>query len=163
MEEVSDTIHPGASRGVRTLAWVGLIIIVGSMVGILIAFFFQDGDDLGAAGETEEERTERPSDLVIPPVVDVTAEWGLDAWRTVGADPLRGGATLHDLDDDGDFDLVVAGGSLGIYLWDGDRFEAGPSVDVGDAIAAHVGDVDADGAVDILVGRSDGASIVWDS
>ena len=161
MEEVSDTIHPGASRGVRTLAWVGLIIIVGSMVGILIAFFFQDGDDLGAAGETEEERTERPSDLVIPPVVDVTAEWGLDAWRTVGADPLRGGATLHDLDDDGDFDLVVAGGSLGIYLWDGDRFEAGPSVDVGDAIAAHVGDVDADGAVDILVGRSDGASIVW--
>ena len=161
MEEVSDIVHPGASRGVRTFAWAGLVIIVGSMLGILIAFFFQNGEDLGTAGETEEDRTERPSDLVIPTIVDVTAAWGLDTWESVGADPLRGGATLHDLDGDGDLDLVVAGGSLGIYLWEGDRYTSGPSIAAGDAIAAHAGDVDGDGAVDLLVGRSDGASIVW--
>ena len=45
MEEVSDVVHPGATRGVRTLAWVGLVIIVGSMVGIVIAFFFQGGNE----------------------------------------------------------------------------------------------------------------------
>lgn len=161
MEEVSDIVHPGASRGVRTVAWVGLAIIVGSMLAILIALFFQGGDDLGAAGATEEDRTERPSDLVIPPVVDVTDQWGLDAWRSVGADPRRGGATLHDLDADGDLDLIVAGGVLGIYLWDDDRYVPVPTVDAGDVIAAHAGDVDRDGAVDVLVGRSDGASIVW--
>ena len=143
------------------LAWAGLVIIVGSMVGIVIAFFFQGDDDLGDAGRTEEERTERPSNLVIPSIADVTADWGLDSWMSVGADPLRGGATLHDLDDDGDLDLVVAGGTLGIYLWDGDAFVPGPAVDAGDAIAAHVGDVDGDGAVDLLVGQSTGAVIVW--
>ena len=118
------------------LAWAGLVIIVGSMVGIVIAFFFQGDDDLGDAGETEEERTERPSNLVIPSIADVTADWGLDSWMSVGADPLRGGATLHDLDDDGDLDLVVAGGTLGIYLWDGDAFVPGPAVDAGQPTAS---------------------------
>ncbi len=161
MEEVSDVVHHGATRGVRALAWAGLLIIGGSMLATIVAFFLQEGDELGEAGVVEEDRTERPSDLVIPSITDVTAAWGLDEWTTTGADPVRGGVTLHDLDADGDLDLVVAGGELGIFWWDGDGFVEGPTAEVGDAIAAHAGDVDGDGAVDILVGRSTGAVVLW--
>ncbi len=161
MEEVSDFVHPGMPRGARILAWVTLFIIVGAMVGVIVSFFFRSDGPTGDPGELEEATVELPSDLVVPPLVDVTEQWGLADWRTEGERELRGGATLHDLDGDGDLDLLVAGGQLGIYEKSGDQYRRISPFDVGDAVSVNAGDVDGDGAVDLLVGRSDGATIVW--
>lgn len=161
MEPISDVVYTGPGRGVRLFAWFALIIIVGAMVGILVSFFFQPDEPEGDPGVLEEDPIVRPDDLVVPDLVDMTAEWGLRTWRTEGEAPLRGGATLHDLDSDGDLDLVVAGGSIGLYEWTGTSFEARPALNVGDAVAVFVGDVDADGVVDLLVGTADGATVVW--
>ncbi len=161
MEEVSDVVHPGYARGVRVFAWLSLVIIVGAMVGILIAFFLDGDEPRGDPGELDEEAVEAPAGLTMPVLVDATSAWGLDDWRTEGSDPLRGGATLHDLDGDEDLDLLVAGGGLAIYEWNGDRYLRHDPVDPGDVISVHAGDLDGDGAVDVLVGRSDGAAIHW--
>jgi len=161
MEELSDVVHPGPSPAVRIFAWSALVIIVGAMVGLIAIFLFGPEGTRGEPGELDEEAVERPPDLALAQFSDVTDEWGLGDWRTRGLDPLRGGATLHDLDGDGDLDLAAAGGTLAFYEWTGETFEARPTADVGDAIAVFAGDVDADGAVDLLVARSDGASVVW--
>lgn len=144
-------------------AWFGLTVIVGTMVAVIVAFFFVSDGPMGDPGRLDEATVERPSDLVIPAITDVTSDWGLDAWRTVGLDPLRGGVTLHDLDGDGDLDIVAAGGALGLFEWTGGGFERHAVPQVGDPISVHVGDVDGDDNPDLLVGMADGAAIVWGS
>ena len=161
VEEVSDFVHPGAPRLARVFAWVTIFIIFGTMAAMILAFVINPEDDKGDPGELSEQVVPRPTDVPLPALVDTTVGWGLDGWITEGENPLRGGATLHDLDGDGDLDLLVAGGALGLYEWVGDRFEGSPELDVGDAVSVHAGDIDRDGVVDVVVGRSDGATVLW--
>lgn len=161
MKEVSDVVHPGPGMAMRVFAWGALVIIVGTMVGIIASFVFGPDGATGEPGELDEEAVEEPADLTVPSMVDTTEQWGLAEWRTQGLDPLRGGATLHDLDGDDDLDLLIAGGVLGVYEWTGDTFTSRPAIGVGDVVAVFAGDVDGDETVDLVVGTADGATVVW--
>ncbi len=88
--------------------------------------------------------------------------WGLAEVELGTEDPLSGGASLADLDSDGDLDLVVSNGGAQVLLWHDHQFGTPRDLGVDDAVSTTIGDVDLDGWPDILMARGgDQDRIVW--
>jgi len=141
----------------------GVWIFLGTIgIGVGSAILWGSGGDTPDVGLLESAIYARPSE--VPPVElsVVTAEWGIATVDLGGADPMSGGISPADLDNDGDLDLVVANGSAVVLLWDSGQYGAPIDLGIDDAVSATVGDLDSDGWADMLVARTgDFDAIVW--
>ncbi len=151
-------------------AWVMVVLLAGSVAALVLTALRgeQELGDPGRLSETLHDWTAQ--DGALPVLVEATAEWGLTGVVTTGSHPLRGGAAIADIDDDGRNDLAIAGGRLHILMARADGgFEPVSSTgsllsrnNTGEAVSVALSDVDGDGRVDILVGTDGDLSlVVW--
>jgi len=95
-------------------------------------------------------------------LVNVTEEWGLDGWINGSDREASGGAVIADFNRDGAFDVVVAGGEGLLFLARSGGGFVPVDPGVGDTVAVEAGDLDLDGWVDVVFGRTGGEDmIVW--
>ena len=154
-----------ADRSHRSMAWFAIVAMSATAV---ISWFVVRPDrrreidaDPGALTEITYIRPDG-----VPPLelADSTSAWNLSSAVEVSANvgASHGGLALHDIDADGDLDLVLARGTLEVWLWDGERFSEPLRVDIDDAVAVDVADVDSDAWPDLLVARSGPVdAVVW--
>jgi hypothetical protein len=157
-----DVPHHRPTAMARRAAWwligaIGLLVVV-----IVIAGLRQSTGDPGALSEATYAL---PPGVPVPALTDVSAEWEVDRWKNTSQSQLSGGASLGDLNGDGFVDLVIAGGTVGIFLNDGTRFELvhGANEEIpSNALSTMIADLDGDGLGDIVIGPESGdAVVVW--
>lgn len=150
--------------GKRALAII-IVLLVAVPVGVGVGWraLFGSSAEVGALDEptaTYDQTRFGP----LPSLVEVTDAWGLSAWKHTGEARASGGEGIGDVTGDGFPDLIVGGGSLGVFraLPEG-GFEriAGTPQGIGDDVTSvGVGFVDADLSLDLLVGTSDGPDAI---
>jgi hypothetical protein len=160
-----DDDHDGArkpNRQARMAAWAVIALFVAIIPLALIGSL---RDAKGDPGNLTEVTYALPHGLPPLQITDATVEWGLDEWVNTSQSHLSGGAALGDLDGDGMLDLVLTGGTVGIFFGDGTRFErasGSPAGFSGEALSTAIADLDGDGFGDILIGPKKGdALVVW--
>jgi hypothetical protein len=119
----------------------------------------------GAPGNLTEPLYGPAPDLPLPRLTDATDEWGLGEWINTSPSQVSGGAALGDLDGDGNLDLVLAGGSVGIFFNEGSRFVPASGVPAGlggEMLSTAITDLDGDGLGEILLGPKEGdVLVIW--
>jgi hypothetical protein len=150
------------NRQARIAAWA----VIGLFVAIIpLALIGALRDAKGDPGNLTEVTYALPQNLPPLEITDATVEWGLDEWVNTSQSHLSGGAALGDLDGDGMLDLVLTGGSVGIFFGDGTRFvraSGSTSGFGGEALSTAIADLDGDGFGDILIGPKKGdVLVVW--
>jgi len=154
-------------RSKRVVAWLVLLVVGGAVAAAFVALVvgdpFRSRADPGLLSETAWPRPE-----AVPPLMltDVTDDWQLisTAVAPAGAplDPMVGGMATADLNTDGNVDLVVAHGSLQVFLWRDGAYGQPISLDVANAMAVTAADLDDDGWTDLLVARDgDRDTVFW--
>lgn len=150
----------------KPLAWglLGAILIP----AVVAAGFALTGGGDGPVGEpgrlAERAREWRAEDGARPELVDVTDVAGFGGWRHTGEAQTSGGAAIADVDGDGTADVVVGGGSGGVFFGEGaGRWRyveiVGPAAMV---TSVAVDDVDDDGKPDIVFGvEAEQDVVVW--
>ena len=146
----------------RRAAWWLIGAIGAIFVLIVVAGLRQPTGDPGALTEILYPL---PADVPAPSISDVSSVWGVDVWKNTSRSQLSGGASLGDLDGDGLVDLVVAGGTVGIFLNDGSRFNLVLGINAmvpTDSLSSVISDLDGDGLGDIVIGPESGnAVVIW--
>lgn len=133
---------------------------------LLVAACGSDEADPRAEGADPGRRTEPtfalPAGTRVPILTAVTAEWGLDGFRSASALQAAGGLAAGDLDGDGRTDLAVAAGEVQIFYGRVDGMTAGSRVvvDAGQASSVAIADIDGDGFSDLLVGVVGGDDVI---
>lgn len=166
MTRRSLTPAPGGSGRVpKPLALALLTALVLPLVGVGLAALLVDDPQPGDPGaRTETLRVWRPTDGEQPVLAEITEPGGFTAWRHSGESQTSGGAAIADLDDDGWPDVVVGGGTAGVYFGAGagrwDYVElAGDDADV---TSVAVGHLDDDPHLDVaLGGAGEVDTVVW--
>lgn len=156
---------PSRRRVARSLVWAMSVVGVGIVV-VLVVMQSADGDPQGDPGELSATQYEwRPTDGELPRLADVSVEWGFSQWAHSSMLETSGGVAVGDLDGDGLADVVVAGGTAAVFYGNGEGFDmaVGGFPQVPDeVVSVTLDDVDADGALDVLLGARAGADvIVW--
>jgi VCBS repeat protein len=92
----------------------------------------------------------------------------MDPNPTEGATSFVGSAALADLNDDGEFEVIVGATNGNMYIWDDPRNSATPSLltdpmSTDEAISGSpaVADIDDDGDLEIIVGSEDSKVYAW--
>jgi hypothetical protein len=152
------------SRGALNTAWA--IVVIAGLAVVVYIFFAADRPRSGSAeiGLLSEVQNPLPASVKPPELTDVTDRWGLDTGQPVGftSDIAAAGTALHDLDQDGDLDLVVAHDDVDVYVWDQGRFLPPITLATSGARAITIAGVDDDNWPDLLVARTgDVDTIVW--
>jgi hypothetical protein len=146
----------------RRAAWWLIGAIGAILVLIVVAGLRQATGDPGALTEILYPL---PPDVPAPAISDVSTVWGVDVWKNTSRSQLSGGASLGDLDGDGLPDLVVAGGTVAVFLNDGSRFNLVPGMNTTvptDALSSVIGDLDGDRFGDIVIRPESGnAVVIW--
>ena len=146
----------------RRAAWWLIGVIGAILVLIVVAGLRQATGDPGALTEILYPL---PADVPAPAISDVSSVWGVDVWKNTSRSQLSGGVSLGDLDGDGMADLVVAGGTVGVFQNDGSRFNLVPGMNTTvptDALSSVISDLDGDGLGDIVIGPESGnAVVIW--
>jgi hypothetical protein len=156
-------VGPRRSRRPGTGVAAGLLVAavaVGAWAGRLGPTSRADGDP----GRLTDADWSASSEVPDPELSDATAAWALgDRPRPpVDLDEMAGGLASVDLDLDGDLDLVVAQGTVDLYLWETDGFATPRTLGVSRAVAVTAGDVDRDGWPDLMVARDgDHDIVIW--
>ena len=156
------SVPPERTRSAQVLSWLFLIVLAGGVVGFAVVTFGGASIDAAEPGFLQETQWDLPDDVALPVLNDATEHWGLgDRLPSTSIDPMAGGLAVGDLDGDGDLDLVVAHGTVDIYLRDEHRFAPALSISDG-AMAVTIFDVDDDNWPDLLIARSrDTDLVIW--
>ena len=146
----------------RIVVLVPILILVVAAAIVVLGLLRQTNGD---PGNLTEPLYHQAQDLPLPRLRNVTDEWGLGNWINTSRSQLSGGAALGDLDGDGLLDLVLAGGTVGIFFNEGSSFV--PALGVpgglgGEMLSTAVTDLDGDGLGEILLGPKQGeVLVVW--
>ena len=157
-----DAVPRRAFSMARRAAWSLIAAISGILAIAVVAGFLQPTGEVGALTETLYPD---PSDVPMPVVSDVTGIWGVDAWKNSSRSQLGGGASLGNINGDGPNDLVIAGGTIGIFRNSGTRFNLVEGTNAAlpaNALSSAIADLDGDGLGDIVIGPEDGdVVVIW--
>ena len=152
-----EEVAAGRIRRLRRVL-AGLAGLVALVVGISFVLSWDSSE--GSPGNLTEPLYEWPGPL--PSFTDVTGAWGLNGWRNTAETEASGGMAIGDLNRDGRDDLVVAGGQVAVFLAVDGGFSLADLPPTDGAVSVDLADVDADGLLDLLVGReSDEDLILW--
>jgi hypothetical protein len=150
------------NRVTRIAAWVLLPILAAAVAIVLVGMFRDPSGDPGHLAETLYGPV---PDLALPRLTDATDDWGLGEWINTSPSQVSGGAALGDLDGDGLVDLVLAGGSVGIFFNEGSSFAPASGVPAGlggEMLSTAITDLDGDGLGEILLGpKEGGVLVIW--
>jgi len=160
-DEATDGVRK-PNRQARIAAWAVIALFI-AIIPLALIGSLRDAN--GDPGNLTEVTYALPPNLVPLQITDATVEWGLDDWVNTSQSHLSGGAAIGDIDGDGMLDLVLTGGTVGIFFGDGTRFErasGSPAGFSGEALSTAIADLDGDGFGDILIGPKKGdVLIVW--
>ena len=140
--------------------------LIGAIAVLLVTLVvFGLRQPTGEAGPLTETLYTLPSDVPAPLLSDGSSAWGLNSWSSTSRSHLSGGVSPGDLDVDVYGDLVIAGGTVVVFLNGGSRFtllEDPNTLLPSDALSTLIIDLDADGYGDIVIGSDDGAAVaIW--
>lgn len=150
--------------GALKAAWVVVAVAVVASILYFTIRHSNGASDTADTGPLVESSIPLPTTIEPPQLTDATRQWGLNIPRPLGfeSEIAAAGVALHDLDRDGDLDLVVAHDGVDIYLWHEAQFLAPMRLLTTGARAITAADVDADGWPDLLVARTgDTDTIIW--
>ena len=103
----------------RRAAW-WLIGGIAALLAIIVVLGLRQ--PTGEPGPLTETLYALPADVPATLLSDVSSIWGLNSWSSTSRSHLSGGVSLGDLDGDGLDDLVIAGGTVAVFLNDGTHF-----------------------------------------
>jgi hypothetical protein len=173
MEPGSGRPRGGVSTGTRLVGWVILSVVCIALflvAGVVLLSLFSPGvfesDSHGDPGELEAALYEwDASDGPLPVFADASTEWGFSSWIPRPLGEMSGGAAIEDLNGDGLADVILVGGTVGLFLGSESGFNQIEVEFLGQpdvTTSVNLFDVDVDGAVDILLGAAEGNDlIIW--
>ncbi|MEE8330707.1 MAG: VCBS repeat-containing protein [Acidimicrobiia bacterium] len=151
--------EPTRSRFPPWLVWLLFAGVAGLIIAAIIGATV-NSSDRGDPGRLAEPLYDWPGSL--PQFVDVTEQWGVDAWVPQPVRNLSGAVAIGDLDGDGRNDVIVASGSVAIFFGGDAGLAMAGGVDISEAVAVGLGDLDNDGILELIIGRAAATDlVVW--
>ena len=139
------------------------IAVAAATAGVLSALYLGGGEAVKAGRLSERLYVWEPESGPMPALTDVTAAWGLDQWTHESTYAFGGATAIGDLDGDGWADIVAGGVELAVFFGHAEGFERAvgrPATPRAEVTSLGLGDLDRDGALDLMLGRTGQSDVV---